>query len=90
MRIVLSQPRVAAAMVVDFSDKLFGDAKQQTAAELSLLVQMKKITQTAAYMEKSHRLCGRKNALVVVGGQLGAIPPWFYQENPFVALLQVT
>ena len=90
VRIVLSQPRVAAAIVVDFSDKLFGDAKQQTAAELSLLVQMKKITQTAAYMEKSHRLCGRKNALVVVGGQLGAIPPWFYQENPFVALLQVT
>ena len=90
VRIVLSQPRVAAAIVVDFSDKLFGDAKQQTAAELSLLVQMKKITQTAAYMEKSHRLCGRKNALVVVGGQLGAIPPWFYQDNPFVALLQVT
>ena len=90
MRIVLSQARVAAAMVVDFSDKLFGDAKHQTNAELQLLVQLKKIAQTAAFMEKSHRLCGRKNALVVVGGQLGAIPPWFYQENPFVALLQVT
>lgn len=90
MRIVLGQPRVASAMVVDYSDKLFGDAKHQTDAELRLLVQMKKIVQTAAFLEKGHQLCGRKNALVVVGGQLGAIPPWFYQENPFIALLQVT
>ncbi len=90
MRIVLTQPRIAAAMVVDYSDKLFGDAKHQTDAELRLLVQMKKIVQKAAFLEKGHRLCGRKNALVVVGGQLGAIPPWFYQENPFIALIQVT
>lgn len=89
IRHLLSQPRVAGATVVDYSDKLFGDAKHQTEAELRLLVRLKKIVQTAAFLEKGHRLCGRKNALVIVGAQLGAIPPWFYQDNPFVALLQI-
>ena len=89
VRIMLSQSRVAGAMVVDYSDKLFGDAKHQTEAELRLLVRLKKTVQTAAFLDRDHRLCGRKNALVIVGAQLGAIPPWFYQDNPFVALLQI-
>ena len=89
IRHLLSQSRVAGATVVDYSDKLFGDAKHQTEAELRLLVRLKKIVQTAAFLDKGHRLCGRKNALVVVGAQLGAIPPWFYQDNPFVAILHI-
>jgi energy-coupling factor transporter ATP-binding protein EcfA2 len=90
IRAVLGQPDVASAVVVDFTDKLIGDPRQQTEAELRLLVQLKKIVQTAAFLGQRHRLCGRKNTLVVVGGQLGAIPPWFYQDNPFINLLQVT
>lgn len=89
IRHLLSHSRVASATVVDYFDKFFGDAKHQTESELRLLVRLKKIVQTAAFLEKGHRLCGRKNALVIVGAQLGAIPPWFYQDNPFVALLQI-
>ena len=65
IRIMLNQSRVAGAMVVDYSDKLFGDAKHQTEAELRLLVRLKKTVQTAAFLEKGHRLCGRKNGRVL-------------------------
>jgi len=88
IRIVLGQSKVAAAMFLDFSDKLVGDPERQMEGERPLLVQLKKIVQNAAYIDAG-ALKGRKNALVIIAGHLGALPRWVYQDNPFLTLLQV-
>ena len=89
IRHVLGQSDASAAMVVEFGDKLFGDTQRQTDTERPVLVQLKKSIQHAAYLG-SGALAGRKNALVMVTGQLGTVPPWLYQDSPLVALVQAT
>jgi energy-coupling factor transporter ATP-binding protein EcfA2 len=80
---LLSQSSTGAAFVIDFSDKLVGDPQRQTEPELRTLVRLKKALQAAAYVE------GRKNVLVIVARQLGGVPPWLYQDNPLLALVEV-
>ena len=82
------QSGVASAFVVDFTDKLVSDPQQQQEAERLVLVQLKKVVQEAAFIP-SGPLAGRRNAVVTVAGQLGGVPPWFHQDNPFLALVQV-
>jgi hypothetical protein len=88
VRTVLSQPRVSAAMVVNFCDQLLGHPEHLADGERALLVQLKKTVHNAAYLG-SGPLAGRPNLLVLVAAHLGKIPSWFYLENPFLALIQV-
>ncbi len=88
IRVTLAQTDVSAAAVIDFSDKLVGDPERQIDAERLLMVQLKKAIREAAYITAGS-LAGRKNALVIVASQLGAVPPWLYQDEPFLALVQV-
>ena len=88
IREVMRHNETPAAFVVDFSDKLVSDPNHQQEAERMVLVQLQKALREAAFIP-SGPLSGRRNALVTVAGQLGAVPPWFYQDNPFIALVQV-
>jgi hypothetical protein len=88
MRTVLGQSRTSAAMIANFCDLLTGHPDHLTDAERAILLQMKKTLHNASYLGEGP-LAGRPNLLVLVAGQLGKVPSWFYQENPLLALVQV-
>jgi hypothetical protein len=88
IREVIRQAETPAAFVLDFSDKLVQDPERQQEAERIVLVQLQKALREAAFIS-SGPLAGRRNALVMVAWQLAGVPPWFYQDNPFISLIQV-
>lgn len=88
IRHVLAQPIHPAAFVVDFSDKLTGDPEHMSEDERRWLVMLRKAIDEAALI-RDGELRGRSNILVTVAGQLGGMPPWFYQDNPLVSLVRV-
>lgn len=86
----ITQPRRAVAFVLEFSDKLVGDPERAAdEEELRLLVQLRKMTNEAAYVADGHRLAGLRNALVIVAAHLAGVPRWFYHNNPSLALVHV-
>jgi hypothetical protein len=89
IRAVLAQSNIASAMIVNFCDQLTGQPDHLSEGERGLMVQLKKTFHNAGYL-RSGRLAGLPNRLVLVAGQLGKVPPWLFQENPLVALVQVT
>ena len=55
-----------------------------------MVVLVKKLIQQSAVLDAADSpLRGRRNVLVAVASQLGAMPPWLYHENPLLALVQV-
>jgi hypothetical protein len=88
IRTVLGQSRVSAAMIGHFADLLTGQPDHLAEGERALLLQLKKTLHNAGYLREGP-LAGRPNVLILVAGQLGKVPPWFYQENPLLALVQV-
>jgi hypothetical protein len=89
IRHILNQTELSAAVVVYFSDLLVGYPDRFIESERPQLVQLKKALQEASYIVNGP-LAGRKNVLVLVAGQLGAVPSWLYKDNPFLTLIQVT
>ena len=89
MRYVLAQPQHSAAMVLHFGDKLVGSVQQQNEQERRWLIQLMKVMESAAYL-RTPPLERRKNALVIVTRQLGAIPEWVHKDNPFLMLVRVS
>jgi energy-coupling factor transporter ATP-binding protein EcfA2 len=88
IRSILKQSELSTAVIVYFSDLLVGDADRFNDSERPQLVQLKKALQEASYIVNGS-LAGRKNVLVLVAGQLGAVPSWLYKDNPFLTLIQI-
>ncbi|MFO7906578.1 MAG: AAA family ATPase [Planctomycetota bacterium] len=88
IRQALRQAETPVAMIIDFADKLFSDPERQADTERELVVLLKKCMEEAAFL-RNGRLQGRKNVLILVAEQLGAIPAWLYQRNPFIAVLHL-
>lgn len=87
IRHFLSQSEVPSASIIEYSDKLFSDAQRQEQAEREFLIQLKKIVKEAADLDE--KMEGRRNALIITASQLAAIPSWFYQEHPLLALIRI-
>lgn len=88
IRLILAQAEVPAAMIMDFADMLVSDPERQDDSEREVLTQLKKTMQSARILTAGP-LQGRRNALVIVAGHLGAVPRWLYVDNPMVALVHV-
>jgi len=88
IRHMLKQRERSAAVIIHFSDLLVGDADRFINSERPQLVQLKKALQEARYII-SGPLAGRKNVLILVASQLGAVPSWLYKDNPFLTLIHV-
>ena len=88
IRKVLGQSKQSAAMVVHFADKMVNNREQPNDEERKRVIQLMKMVESAAFLSKPplHR---RKNALVIVARQLGAIPEWLHKDCPFLSLIQV-
>ncbi|MDO5581320.1 MAG: AAA family ATPase [Planctomycetia bacterium] len=87
IRSFLSQTEIPSAAIIEYSDKLFSDAQRQEQAEREFLIQLKKIVKEAADLQENME--GRRNALIITASQLAAIPSWFYQEHPLLALIRI-
>ncbi len=88
VRRALRQTQTPVAVIIDFADKVFTDPKQQVDSERQMITLLKKITQETAYIQQG-QLQGRKNCLVIIAENLAAVPPWLYQNNPFLSLVRV-
>jgi len=88
IRKVLGQSEHSAAMVIHFADKMVSNRDQPNDEERKRLIQLMKMVESAAFLSKPP-LDRRKNALVIVARQLGAIPEWLHKDCPFLSLIQV-
>lgn len=89
MRMVLSQSQHSAALVVHFADKLVNHREQIGDEERSRVIQLMKISENAAFLSQPP-LQRRKNSLVIVAGELAAVPDSLHKERPFVSPVRVT
>lgn len=78
----------SSAFFIRWSDKIFSNPDHQSEAEKQQIMQLKRAFEETTYIETG-TLEGRKNTLVFLSYNLGCIPPWLYQDNPFVTLIQV-
>lgn len=85
---IFVQRAVPSVVVFEYSDKLFTDTQRQDRMERELVVTLKKCIAEAVETD-SPKMTGRKNSMVIVASQLGALPTWFYQEHPLLALIEI-
>jgi len=88
MRVVLAQSEAPAAFVIRFADKLTTSPENQPIPERQCLVSLAAAIESAAFIPQGP-LAGRRNALIMVAPQLGAVPPWLYKDSPFITLVPV-
>jgi len=89
IRQALRQAKTPVAMVIEFADKLVSDPERQPEEERKLTVLLEKIVEEAAFLKRG-KLQGRRNVLVMVAKNSGAIPPSVYQNNPLVTVLRLS
>lgn len=89
IRRALRQVETPVAMVIEFADKLVSDPERQPEEERKLTVLLEKIIEEAAFLKRG-KLQGRRNVLVLVAKNSGAIPPSVYQNNPLVTVLRLS
>ena len=87
IRLVLGQNSVSCAVVMQFVDKLVGDAQHHAAEELPLLVRMKQALQDASFASNQTNL---RNTFIGVASELTAVPGWLYVDNPRITLVTVS
>lgn len=89
IRQALRQADTPAVMIIDCADKLASDPERQPEEERRLTVLLEKTIEEAAFL-RTGRLQGRRNVLVLVAKNSGAIPHSLYHNNPLVTVLQLS
>lgn len=84
-----TQTQSALAAIVDLGDMLVTDADRYPAEERPPLILLKKCTLEAEVIREGE-LDGYRNTFVILASDLKRVPPWFYINNPSVAIVQVT
>ena len=98
-RHLIDQDENPVAAVFEYSDRMSGNPQQQTEAERKELILLKK-TFTQARRIKPEKLkenselsieelSGRRNCMIFVASSLQALPSWFYQDHPSLALIRI-
>ena len=89
LRTAISQSKTSTVAIVDLGDMLTAEPDRYLTDERHLLMLLKKCTLEAALIEQGH-LTGYRNPLILLASELRRVPPWFYTNNPSIALVQVT
>ena len=89
LRAAISQAKNSVVAIADLSDMLTADPERYLADERHLLMLLKKCTLEGAVMREGN-LIGYRNTLILLASDLRRVPAWFYTNNPFVALVQVS
>lgn len=87
------------AAVFEYTDRISGNPQSQTEAERKDLIRLKKALSEAKCIKpetlKEHSnlsieaLSGRYKCMIFVASSLQALPSWFYQEHPSLALIRI-
>jgi energy-coupling factor transporter ATP-binding protein EcfA2 len=88
-RILLRQVDVASAMVFYHFDRVVSDPKRFPDTEREFMIRLEKTLRETGILESEGPLQWHRNPLIIVAGQLSAVPEWVYRDNPFVALVQI-
>ncbi len=89
LRAAISQAKNSVVAIADLSDMLTADPERYLADERHLLMLLKKCTLEGAVIREGN-LIGYRNTLILLASDLRRVPAWFYTNNPFVALVQVS
>ncbi|MBD2773074.1 AAA family ATPase [Iningainema tapete] len=89
LRAVISTTTTSVVAIVDLGDMLTADPERYLLDERHLLMLLKKCTLEGAVIREGH-LTGYRNTLILLASDLRRVPAWFYTNNPFVALVQVS
>ncbi|MBQ2622053.1 MAG: ATP-dependent Clp protease ATP-binding subunit [Thermoguttaceae bacterium] len=98
-RHLIDQDENPVVAVFEYTDRMSGNPQQQTTEERKELILLKKTFTQARRIkpeklkEKSElsleELSGRRNAMIFVASSLQALPSWFYQDHPSLALIRI-
>ena len=98
-RHLIDQDENPVAAVFEYSDRMSGNPQQQTEAERKDLILLKKtFTQARSINAEKlkensslpiEELSGRRNSMIFVASSLQALPSWFYQDHPSLALIRI-
>lgn len=89
LRAAISQAKNSVVAIADLSDMLTADPERYLADERHLLMLLKKCTLEGAVIREGNPI-GYRNTLILLASDLRRVPAWFYTNNPFVALVQVS
>lgn len=89
LRAAISQAKNSVVAIADLTDMLTADPERYLADERHLLMLLKKCTLEGAVIREGN-LSGYRNTLILLASDLRRVPAWFYTNNPFVALVQVS
>ncbi|MGK7875363.1 MAG: AAA family ATPase [Xenococcaceae cyanobacterium] len=89
LRVVMAQSATSVAAVIDLGDMLTADPDRYAAEERNALMLLKKCTLEATIVREGDAV-NYRNTLVLIASDLKRVPAWFYANNPFVALVQIT
>ena len=98
-RHLVDQDDNPVAAVFEYTDRMSGNPQQQTEAERKELILLKKtFTQARRITPEKlqehsalsiEELSGRRNCMIFVASSLQALPSWFYQDHPSLALIRI-
>lgn len=98
-RHLIDQDENPVVAVFEYTDRMSGNPQQQTTEERKELILLKKTFTQARRIkpeklkEKSElsleELSGRRNSMIFVASSLQALPSWFYQDHPSLALIRI-
>jgi energy-coupling factor transporter ATP-binding protein EcfA2 len=89
LRSVLSQSERAIAAVIDLGDMLTAEPDRYATEERNALILLQRCTLEAA-MIQAGTLRGYRNTVIILASDLKRVPVWFYNNNPYVNLVQAT
>ena len=96
---LIDQDEFPVAAVFEYADRMSENPQQQREQERKDLIFLKKTFTQARRIKpetlKEHsdlqieELAGRRNCMVFVASSLQALPSWFYQDHPSLALIRI-
>jgi len=89
LRSVLCQSQTAIAAVIDLGDMLTADPDRYATEERNALILLQRCTLEAATIQAG-TLRGYRNTVIILASDLKRVPVWFYNNNPYVNLVQAT
>lgn len=87
---VMHNPGTNRAIILDYSDYLFGNANSFSEAELSYLATLGKVVQEAQKENINSYFSGVGNIIILITRKLASIPPTFYLNNPLVSDIEIS
>jgi len=89
LRRTITQAEKSVIGIINLGDFLTTDSERFSSDERNVIALLKKCTLEASIIRNGD-LTGYRNSLILLASDLSRVPAWFYNNNPFVSLVQVT